>query len=74
MKSDEKFGIQHEKRLRKLAETDRNVRLLLAEVDRLRDKLTLHRKWLDRARKEAAGALTSSPPQRQSSMLDPVNE
>jgi len=56
MKS-EKFGIQDEKRLRKLAETDRNVSLLLAEIDRLRETLTLHRKWLDRARKQAAGAV-----------------
>jgi hypothetical protein len=73
MKTDEKF-VQHEKRLRKLAETDTNVRVLLAEVDRLRDNLTLHRKWLDQARKQAAGALTSMSLQRQTRMLDPVNE
>jgi hypothetical protein len=49
-----KFSISHEKRLRALAETDSNVSLLLGEIDRLRDVLSEHRKWLDRARKNAA--------------------
>jgi len=55
--SGQKFNISHEKRLRLLAETDSDVRLLITEIDRLRDVLSKHRKWLDRARKHAAKLL-----------------
>jgi hypothetical protein len=48
------FSIKHEPQLRKLAEGDSNIRILLEEIDRLRESLSIHRKWLDRARKQAA--------------------
>jgi hypothetical protein len=57
MRDEEKFSIQHEKRIRALAANNRNIRLLLEEIDRLRDNLARPRKWLDQARKQAAGTL-----------------